>query len=445
MAELRPAMHRRTASHESSSSGGSFASRLILEHILNYPGTYELPLRTMYALNSAPRAQLPRPKTPGGVSSMVNTGEAAQRLTSSLMAEISQMPNQPNSLPPAFITSFVRKCFASELSLVDFPQALTGLDYLKDLETRRRREMQAVLSRVGITIDNAQNAEDLLRDHPEAYDWYKTLEDKTSKVEVLYAKLHVALRRWILINEMSLEPFNKSSCIAMLNTVYPPMGKSPAPHLSESTLNAQRETFFKYITAVERSGPNVLSKLVTQGKRGDEQNGWPATRETLDEFLMTANNMIDECISIGSSSDVSKRANRKADSGVSFLDSRKNSSSSEKSIPSPLSTERPVSRAAPHKSTSTLEKLAREIRHLKRNKTDVSEMIPQIRVEETEIVGQPTSRSMRKMKSLSSLNLRRSMSRNGSVASTKDVPKFDVEEMKKQRLAYDVHMMAAAG
>ncbi|KAF2227712.1 hypothetical protein BDZ85DRAFT_188146 [Elsinoe ampelina] len=438
-------MHRRTTSHESSSSGASIAHRLILEHILSYPGTYELPLRTMYALNSVPRAQLPRPRTPGSTATGVNsTGEAAQKLTTSLMAEISQMPNQPNSLPPAFITSFVRKCFASELSLVDFPQALTGLDYLKDLETRRRREMQAVLDRVGITRENIHNAEDLLRDHPEAYDWYKSLEDKTSKVEVLYAKLHVALRRWILINEMSLEPYSKSSCIAMLNTVYPPMAASPAAQLSESTLKSQRETFFKYITAVERSGPGILSNLIAQGKRTSEQNGWPSTREILDDYLLTCNNMIDECISIGSSSDVSRRANRKADSGVSFLDSRKNSSSSEKSVTTPSSTDRPVSRAAPHKSTSALEKLAREIRHLKRNKTDVSEMIPQIKVDEN--VEQP-SKSVRKMKSLSSLSLRRSSSRNGSVASSssKDIPDFDQEAMRKQRLAYDVHMMAAAG
>ncbi|TKX21802.1 hypothetical protein C1H76_6299 [Elsinoe australis] len=444
MADLRPTMHRRTASHESSSSGGS-AHRLILEHILSYPGTYELPLRTMYALNSAPRAQPVRPKTPGAAPS--NPGDAAHKLTCSLMAEISQMPNQPTSLPPAFITSFVRKCFASELSLVDFPQALTGLDYLKDLETRRCREMQAVCSRIGITLENVDNAEDILKDHSEALEWYRTLEDKTRKVEAFYTQLYVALRRWIMINEMSLEPFNKNNCLAMLNTVYPPMGSAPTAQLT-SILKQQREGFFNYILSVEKRGPGVLANLLAQGKRAGEENGWLAAREILDKYLQTSNGMIDECQSIGAVSDVSKRASGKADSGVSFLDSRKNSSSSEKSVTSPTN-ERPMSRAAPHKSTSALEKLAREIRHLKRNKTDVSEMVPQIQVEEVDSTESIQSRpsSMRKMRSLSSLNLRRSVSRNGSTVSSnsKNIPDFDVEKMKRERLAFDVHMMAAAG
>jgi hypothetical protein len=33
----------------------------ILEHVLQYPGSYEIPLRTMYTLNCVPRSQ-PLPK-----------------------------------------------------------------------------------------------------------------------------------------------------------------------------------------------------------------------------------------------------------------------------------------------------------------------------------------------------------------------------------------------
>ncbi|PNS14290.1 hypothetical protein CAC42_6803 [Sphaceloma murrayae] len=451
MAELRQPMHKRTASYESSSSAaGPSSQRLILEHILTYPGTYELPLRTMYALNSAPRALPPRPKTPAGMPTLPQgPGEAAQKLTTSLMAEISQMPNQPTSLPVAFITTFVRKCFASELSLVDFPQALTGLDYLKDLENRRIREMHDVLVRININLENVDHAEDMLRDHPDALEWFRSLEERTQQVEALYTKLYVALRRWILINEMSLEPFNKNSCLAMLNTVYPPMAKAPTTQLTPSVLAAQRDQFFKYILVVEKRGPSCLANLIALGKRSGEENGWLAARQVLDKYLMTANSMIDECQNILSEADVSKRSSRKADSGISFVDrdSRKNSSSSEKSISIPTSAERPVSRATPHKSSSALEKLAREIRHLKRNKADVSEIIPQIQVQDAEQSPEQSQRpSMRKMRSLSSLNIRRSVSRNGSVAgSTKDIPKFDVEEMKKHRLAAEVHMMAAAG
>lgn len=207
MLEARPASkHKRNISHESSSSAGS-AHRLILEHILQYPGTYEIPLRTMYALNSVPHTTA-LPKLPDGSSMrqkprLLKPEDAAQKLSCSLMAEMSHLPNQPNSLPPAFITSFVRKCFASELRLIDFPQALTGLDYLKDLETRRGRELKAALERLEINLDNCDLADEVLSQrYPTAHEWYAALTVKIHKVEALYTQLYVALRRWVSTYDM---------------------------------------------------------------------------------------------------------------------------------------------------------------------------------------------------------------------------------------------------
>ena len=93
------------------------------------------------------------------------------------------MPNQPTSLPPSFITSFARKCFTSDLSDVDFAQALTALDYIRDLELRRRREMQAALQRLNIDPKHTENIEhDLQIEYPGALDWYRSVEEKERNV-----------------------------------------------------------------------------------------------------------------------------------------------------------------------------------------------------------------------------------------------------------------------
>lgn len=189
--EHRPAV--RHAGSEESLSTSISAQRLVLEHILSYPGTYELSLRTMYALNSSPRGQ-PLP----GASTATRTSDAAQRLTCSLMAELSQLSNQPTSLPPSFICSFVRKCFTADLRKVDFNQALTGLDYLKDLDSRRSRELKAAIQRLQLRPENAATAQDTLHDrYPAAVQWFRTLEDRVRKVEALYAQLYIAVRRWV--------------------------------------------------------------------------------------------------------------------------------------------------------------------------------------------------------------------------------------------------------
>lgn len=108
-----------------------------------------------------------------------------------------QLSNQPSSLPPSFITSFLRRCFPSELVYVDFPQALTGIDYLKDLETRRRREVQAVLSRLDIDKSTLQFDAELAKQYPGIARWLQSIEAKEHKLDAYYTYLYVGLRRWV--------------------------------------------------------------------------------------------------------------------------------------------------------------------------------------------------------------------------------------------------------
>jgi hypothetical protein len=343
--------HSRSASSDTTASNGS-AYHFILEHLLSYPGTYgsfesltggpglrsalgtrsnELPLRSMYTLNSAapplstncsgantPPSSASSPtaltfeQAASGLGSISNPFGAptvpvnhprspAALFMSSIMDQIAQMPAQPASLPPAFVTSFLNRCFPIVLEQVDFPQSLTALDYLKDLESRRRKEVAFALSHHGIDPSAASSSAQLAEYYPHLSHFLINLQTKQKRADALYTQLYVALRRWILINEMALTPFNKHNCHAMLNTLYPPVEVSqPTSKLTIQMLKAQREGFFNYIRTVERQGPMCLQTLMQQGAKPGDPNGWPAVKRTLNNYLRLANSMILESQDISS-------------------------------------------------------------------------------------------------------------------------------------------------
>ena len=207
-----------TSSSNPQSAGSSYP--LILDHILSYPGTYEIPLRTMYTLNSAPRAQ-PLPQQFKQAAASGNSGretpsdlqqDPSAQFTSSLMSQISHLPSQPCSLPPSFINSFVRRCFTVELEAVDFPQSLTALDYLKDLEHRRRREAISALHRLGLEPSNLdEELEKVAHHYPGVTSWVRSIREKEKRVEALYTQIYVGLRRWVSRSSSCL-PHRTSQC-----------------------------------------------------------------------------------------------------------------------------------------------------------------------------------------------------------------------------------------
>lgn len=387
---------------------------------------------------------------------------AAEQLTASLLTEISQLPNQPTSLPPSFVTAFARKCFTSELSSVDFSQALTGLDYLRDLEMRRRREMQAALTRLQITPEETQNIEhELSREYPGALDWYRTIEMKERRIETLYTQIYIGLRRWILINEMSLRPFNRHNCLAMLNTLYPPLQTvQPTTQVTMAVQQQLRTNFFRMITEVEKNGTRSLVDLIKQGKQQHEIDGWAAVRESLDKYLQVANSMISECTEVLDIKDPARLTSapgaagrRKVDSGIDILTaSRKSSVCSANSRnsaygsllgPEAASTnEHTPGLRATYKSTTTLEKIAREFKYMTRSKPDICEIIstappvPQGSSFEEQVPVKPSG--LRKMRSLSALNIKRANSRD-TASSRPETPTYDADEMRQQRMLYEAH------
>lgn len=212
-----------SSSSSSSSSTGDSAYPWILEHILAYPGTYEIPLRTMYTLNSTPQAQQPprqshsvragtpslsstasspdgspqSPEFPPEQQHQLTAQDATDHFKSCLMTHINQLPSQPFSLPASFITSFVRRCFTADLCLVDFTQALTAMDYLKDLENRRKRELTLTLQRLGLDKSDDGRTSPAMSNNPKIADWVVNQQEKERKVEALYTQVYIGLRRWV--------------------------------------------------------------------------------------------------------------------------------------------------------------------------------------------------------------------------------------------------------
>ncbi|PYI07249.1 hypothetical protein BO78DRAFT_386170 [Aspergillus sclerotiicarbonarius CBS 121057] len=410
----------------------------IFDHCLRYPGSYEIPLRTMYSLNCNP-ARPPAtgtraPETafhrPSNSSTSQDSLDPAADFRAQLTHQISRLPSQPCSLPPSFVTSFLRRCFTLQLEEVDFPQALTALDYLKDFENRRRKEVADALQRLGMEPNDVKEKSELAKKYPGVLTWLESISIQGRRVEALYTQIYVGLRRWTLINEMLMEPFNKANCIAMLNTLFPPVTEATVPptsHLTPQILKSQRDGFFRYIAAVEANGPDVLTKVIAQGAPKGADNGWPLVREALDKYLRTANEIIDECTMVNGPTSVDEgiesqprgHKGRKVDSGISFGSSEKLLSSpvdsskgvevvSEKPLPPP-----PSPKGATHKSGSALERLAREIRKL----GDAGK-----------------ARNLKKMRSTSALGVR---SDNNVGRSTEDNSLFEVDEQKRRRLLWE--------
>ena len=162
----------------------------------------------------------------------------------------------------------------------------------------------------------------------------------------------------------------------MLNTLYPPTTSvPPTRQLTSNVLENQRNTFFRYITAVEKNGKHVLKNLENQGKGPHDDNGWTAVRESVDKYLRTANGVIEECLaitgpdSLDPDSQEYRRSDRRADSGVSFAVGDRPSTSSSRSSSvanKPLPASPPVQAPpSPKKKGTTLEKIARELRNLR--------------------------------------------------------------------------------
>ena len=96
-----------------------------------------------------------------------------------------------------------------------------------------------------------------------------------------------------MINELSLQPFNKPNCIGMLNTLFPPQAPSGStklatPLIKEHALREERRTFFEYINQVQKGGPDVLEPLMKMNRDQGDETGWDKVQKHVDKYLRVA-------------------------------------------------------------------------------------------------------------------------------------------------------------
>lgn len=89
-----------------------------------------------------------------------------------------------------------------------------------------------------------------------------------------------------MINELSLEPFNKFNCIAILNTLYPIEEPDVNEYLTAAMLAHQRYALWRYITGVERNGSAILETLRTSS------GGWAGVSEAVHAYLRLSLDMV---------------------------------------------------------------------------------------------------------------------------------------------------------
>ncbi|KAF1848560.1 uncharacterized protein K460DRAFT_375407 [Cucurbitaria berberidis CBS 394.84] len=449
--------HSRSASEESNIAPMSY----ILEHVLQYPGSYDIPLRTMHELNrkaqSLPK-DLSRAQTPSGNSGNASpvTGQfawngaeaATMNFTSQLMKQLQSLPTRPGSLPPTFIVNFVSRCFHPSIGLVDWNQALTALDYLNDLDSRRRRETNLAFARLHIHEDTYDTDMAFMAEKfPGIALWVRNIEGKNKKADQYYAMMWLGLRRWIMINVLSEEPFNKLDCLSLLNTLFPPMRDQTKLHplLNHQTLKEERQCFFDMIGRVQKHGPVVLQPIIDKNKGSGDVTGWPSVQNTVDKYLRVAKNIIEDCMKTTGPETFDRYANerskeKKHDSGVSFGSERRPSVGSnllDRQATAPL----PNFAPAP-KGLSKLERITREFKRMR--------VKPRPEVDEIVRIGQPAAadfipqsaentgkKTLKKARSLASLKFSNGSALSLASRKGSDAVPFDAEQMKKHRMIYE--------
>lgn len=247
----------------------------------------------------------------------------------------------------------------------------------------------------------------------------------------------------VMIEELRNEPFNKLNCMGMLNTLLPPMhgsSKLPSPVMDHQTLKDERDAFFDYINAVQKSGPSVLDPIIAHNAGPDEETGWPVVQRTVDKYLRVAKHMIDDCLATTGPESfkayIEERKGKKTDSGVSFGSERRPSfvPSAYESAAEPMAAYAPTPKGA-----SKLERITREFKRMRvKPRPSVEEIVRVNSRTDSDHAPEPKSNKLKKARSFASLKFGNSSSlslasRKGSDASEA----FDPEQMKRARAMYD--------
>ncbi len=108
---------------------------------------------------------------------------------------------ESKGLPPDFVGNFcLNRIFTEPWEDADLTHALTGLDYLTNLECTRRTALREAAQRLRINEGNWQS---VLADNKEAMDWVRGIQKQENEIDVCYSSLWIDLRVWVSFSYQS--------------------------------------------------------------------------------------------------------------------------------------------------------------------------------------------------------------------------------------------------
>ena len=96
-----------------------------------------------------------------------------------------------------------------------------------------------------------------------------------------------------MVYELKSTPFYKPQVLAMLNTLFPPIVKElPNDRIQPKVLHQYRNSFYRYMTAVEANGPSVMEAFERKLQMAGNRHSWKATWENLRRYMDLAESMM---------------------------------------------------------------------------------------------------------------------------------------------------------
>ena len=102
---------------------------------------------------------------------------------------------ESKGLPPSFVSNFcLNRTFTEPWEDADLTHALTGIDYLTNLEFTRRTALREAAQRLRINEDTWQS---VLADNSEATTWVLRMQKEEDEISLCYSSLWTDLRVWV--------------------------------------------------------------------------------------------------------------------------------------------------------------------------------------------------------------------------------------------------------
>lgn len=184
-----------------------------------------------------------------------------------LLSLVCDDASRPEIMPVYLLAAGCRAIFSMDLENTYFEEAMAGLEHLDQLEGIRNNHAR-ILVQSGASGARRKNLEKFDRE--------------TTK---LFEFTCLALRRWILIHEVELTPFEHFNCIALINILFPAG--------SLGNIAKERAASMRMLSGVKKcvkdGDPVSACKDLTSYKSGSP---WSNTYRALEKYLEMANSFI---------------------------------------------------------------------------------------------------------------------------------------------------------